>query len=216
MTCEVAVMNKLGVALAADSAVTLGEGPKTYHNAEKLFQLSSGDPIAIMTYGSAEMMGVPWETIIKIYARKHGGAKFDRLEQHSRAFLQYIESAESLFPEVLQRVYFRNVVGSYWSGCFLHPLEEELEAKSQGSAKHANHILEDLIDKDLKWWEDNSAIIQDLGDTYGEKVHTEYSATLDELESDVFGRFQLTKQIREKLRLVDTLLFTRDSFENFW
>ena len=41
MTCEVAVMNKLGYALAADSAVTLGEGKKIYLNAEKLLELSS-------------------------------------------------------------------------------------------------------------------------------------------------------------------------------
>ena len=34
MTCEVAVMNKRGIALAADSAVTLGNGKKTYHTAE--------------------------------------------------------------------------------------------------------------------------------------------------------------------------------------
>jgi hypothetical protein len=39
MTCEVAVMNKRGVALAADSAVTVGNGFKVYHTAEKLFQL---------------------------------------------------------------------------------------------------------------------------------------------------------------------------------
>ena len=40
MTCEVAVMNKHGIALAADSAVTLGGGEKIYHGAEKLFALS--------------------------------------------------------------------------------------------------------------------------------------------------------------------------------
>ena len=34
MTCEVAVMNKRGIALAADSAVTLGNGKKIYHTAE--------------------------------------------------------------------------------------------------------------------------------------------------------------------------------------
>jgi hypothetical protein len=39
MTCEVVVMNRRGIALAADSAVTLGEGVKIYHSAEKLFPL---------------------------------------------------------------------------------------------------------------------------------------------------------------------------------
>jgi ATP-dependent protease HslVU (ClpYQ) peptidase subunit len=70
MTCEVAVMNKRGVALAADSAVTLGEGEKIFHTAEKLFQLSGAAPIGVMTCGSADIMGVPWETVIKLYRQK--------------------------------------------------------------------------------------------------------------------------------------------------
>jgi hypothetical protein len=41
MTCEVAVMNKQGIALAADSAVTMtdeaGKSKKIYYTAEKLF-----------------------------------------------------------------------------------------------------------------------------------------------------------------------------------
>ncbi len=52
MTCEVAVMNTRGIALAADSAVTLGDGEKTYHNAEKLLQLVPGAPVAIMIFGA--------------------------------------------------------------------------------------------------------------------------------------------------------------------
>ena len=72
MTCEVAVMNKRGVALAADSAVTLGDGEKVYLTAEKLFPVSSPNgagasivPVGIMTYGAADIMGVPWETVVK-------------------------------------------------------------------------------------------------------------------------------------------------------
>jgi hypothetical protein len=67
MTCEVAVMNKHGIALAADSAVTLGAGEKIYHGAEKLFQLSPSTSIGVMTYGNADLMGVPWEIVIKSY-----------------------------------------------------------------------------------------------------------------------------------------------------
>ena len=46
MTCEVAVMNNRGIALATDSAVTLDEGNKVYHTADKLFSLSPAVPVA--------------------------------------------------------------------------------------------------------------------------------------------------------------------------
>ena len=81
MTCEVAVMNKHGIALAADSAVTLGAGEKIYHGAEKLFALSPSMPIGVMTYGNANLMGAPWEIVIKSYGRQLGGQKFERVEQ---------------------------------------------------------------------------------------------------------------------------------------
>jgi len=68
MTAEVAVLNSNGVALAADSAVTVGqEEGKVYTSADKLFQLSEYAPVGIMVYDSATFLGVPWETVIKCY-----------------------------------------------------------------------------------------------------------------------------------------------------
>jgi hypothetical protein len=59
MTAEVAVLNKTAVALAADSAVTVGaETGKVYASVEKLFQLSTGAPVGIMVYSSAEFGGL--------------------------------------------------------------------------------------------------------------------------------------------------------------
>ena len=51
MTAELIVMNKNGLALAADSAVTIssGTGPaKIYNTANKLFALSKYHPIGVM------------------------------------------------------------------------------------------------------------------------------------------------------------------------
>lgn len=74
MTAEVAILNKSAVALAADSAVTLsssvpglGTRTKVYNTASKLFSLSTSEPIGIMVWQSSEFMGVPWESIIKVY-----------------------------------------------------------------------------------------------------------------------------------------------------
>ena len=66
MTAEVAILNRIGVALAADSAATIGRGRggKIYSSADKLFQLSHSDPVGVMVYGNANFIGVPWETII--------------------------------------------------------------------------------------------------------------------------------------------------------
>ena len=113
MTCEVAVMNKRGIALAADSAVTLGNGKKIYHTAEKLFSLSPSIPVAIMTFGAADMMNVPWETVVKIYAQKLGSRSFDTLDQYAKDFLSFIESATSLFPPEDQKNHVKVSCGPF-------------------------------------------------------------------------------------------------------
>ncbi len=66
MTAEIAILNKAGVALAADSKVTIG-GVKTFDTANKIFCLSKFHPVGIMIFGNAEFMGFPWETIVKMY-----------------------------------------------------------------------------------------------------------------------------------------------------
>jgi len=67
VTTEIAVINRLGVALAADSAVTIsGFGSeKVFDTGDKLFELYPDYPLAVMVNGNLDFLGVPWELIIK-------------------------------------------------------------------------------------------------------------------------------------------------------
>lgn len=210
MTCEVAVMNKRGVALAADSAVTLGER-KIYHTAEKLFQLSAAAPVGIMTYGSADMMGVPWETVIKMFARKLGEKRFDQVEQYGQEFLRFIEISDSLFPESTQRRWLRSLVKGYWKNIFADPLGKKLEAEPKATSKRANALLCELIDEDLEDWKKYEAI-ESLGTAYGDRVVAEYASAVDELEKEMFGSYNLPPQTSERLRTIVGFMYTKQWF----
>jgi hypothetical protein len=65
VTAEIVVMNREAVAMAADSAVTAGN--KIYQSANKLFTLSKVHPVGILISNAAHFMGVPWETVVKMY-----------------------------------------------------------------------------------------------------------------------------------------------------
>ncbi len=95
MTAEIAVLNKHGVALAADSAVTIGENSKVYNSANKLFQLSKHHPIGIMVYGNAEFMGVPWEIIIKQYRNVLDRKSFGALREYANDFFSYLAAFDT-------------------------------------------------------------------------------------------------------------------------
>ena len=120
MTAEIAIMNKQGVALAADSAVTLRheieqtERKKIFTTANKIFTLSKYYPIGIMVSGRANFMNVPWETIIKIFRQKLGQKSFDTVRDYASSFLTFLRNTRFMIPEEEQEKHFRILVRSYF------------------------------------------------------------------------------------------------------
>jgi hypothetical protein len=88
VTAEIAILNRSAVALAADSAVTLGVRgqQKIYNSVDKLFQLTLNEPVGIMIFGGAEYMGVPIETAIKKFRDSDYATPKKTLKEYSAAF----------------------------------------------------------------------------------------------------------------------------------
>lgn len=89
MTSEVIIMNRNAMALAADSAVTVGN-IKTYNGVNKLFYISNNPPIGIMIFGSADFENIPMETLIKEFKRKTDFNKINDIESIKNEFLIYL------------------------------------------------------------------------------------------------------------------------------
>ena len=86
MTAEVAVLNKSAVALAADSAMTTYvRGIGKIYPAQKLFPLARNRPVGVMIFHSSELVGIPWETIVKMYYHESGPA--NRSQETVTAYL---------------------------------------------------------------------------------------------------------------------------------
>ncbi len=116
MTAEIVIMNKEAVAIAADSAVTMtvrGD-KKIVTSANKIFALSHNHPIGIMFFNSAQFMGIPWETIIKIYRVNIQQQKLDTLEDYCQHFLAFLAQNNPIFPEELQNSYLQRLILDYF------------------------------------------------------------------------------------------------------
>lgn len=78
MSAEIILMNKDGVALAADSAMTIvgsaGISNKIYDCCDKMFMLSKCHPIGAMIYNRTDFMGIPLEILIKDFRAQLGRA----------------------------------------------------------------------------------------------------------------------------------------------
>jgi len=210
MTCEVAVMNKRGVALAADSAVTLGNERKIYHTAEKLFSLSPSITVAIMTFGAADMMSVPWETIVKIYAQKLGNRRFDTLDQYAKDFLSFVEGANSLFPPEDQKDHVKRVVGAVWSDLY-RDLSEKFAHSPDVSESEKPVALEEIIRNDHDGWM-KFGDLEGLGLDYGTQVVKSYNLALEEVEREVFKGMKLPPNLKCDLRKTVTFMFGKEWF----
>ena len=103
MTAEIAVMNKNGIALAADSAVTVA-GRKVYNSANKLFTLSKHHPVGVLIYGSADMNGIPWELIIKEFREQLKETEQDSIEEYGDHFQKFLQQ---LRPNVTKQMQIR-------------------------------------------------------------------------------------------------------------
>ena len=109
MTAEIAILNPHGVALAADSAVTIGS-QKIINSAIKLFALSKTEPVGVMVYGNANLLNIPWETLIKIYRKEHAKSRFEKLENYSESFLSFLKSRTTVFNTDIQNEWFEGQI----------------------------------------------------------------------------------------------------------
>ena len=122
MTAEVAVLNEQAVALATDSAVSVGSG-KIYTSANKLFTLSKCAPVGVMIFNNARHMSIPLETIIKEFRSELGTTQYDSLPEYSGAFETFLrdqnnylfdsqnrERGISEYIVLIGRYYFRKLV----------------------------------------------------------------------------------------------------------
>lgn len=97
MTAEIAIMNRTGIALAADSAVTIGR-ERVWKNSNKLFHLAPSTDVAIMVYGNGSHCGLPWEVVVKQYRKKLGRNTFSELSFYVKDFLSFLDDLVSPHP----------------------------------------------------------------------------------------------------------------------
>lgn len=95
MTAIVGILNKHGIAVAADSAETIGNGIKIYNKANKIFNLSKYHPVGAAVYGSANFSDLtPWDIIFKLYRENIGKQCLNKTEDYVNSLISFIEEKQ--------------------------------------------------------------------------------------------------------------------------
>jgi len=212
MTAEIAIINKNAVALAADSAVTLRDpsASKIYNTANKLFMLSKFEPVGIMVYGAAEFMGVPLETIIKMYRSRLQSQSFAKLNDYAQDFLHFLESNALLFPPDKQKASFESIISRfYWA--IRYEIDEGIKieiAKAPIKDDTVKRITEEKIGEYSKSWSELE-YLSSCDATFETSLAVSYGDSITKAIETVFEKLPV-KDCVEKLRNLAALRITRD------
>ncbi len=212
MTAEVSVINRLGVALAADSAVTIGpDGRKIYTSAEKLFQLAERAPVGVMVYGNANYLNVPWETVIKIYRSRLGNTVFDHLSDYVDHFLTFLKEERRMFPEEAQRDYVKHVSDFYFSILRENLKKHLTEYQEDLTEDRVRNEFERVVDQAMKSVSERK-LLEELPDGFLDTTKKQYTKVVKESIASTFGTIPKTPKTDKLLINIIFEVIQRDIF----
>lgn len=216
MTAEVAIINSNAVAIAADSAVTIGQGKKIYNSAIKVFALSKIQPISIMVYGNAGLLGVPWETIIKIYRSELGDISFNTLEEYAKHFLSYLSKQDRFFTEAVQESWILgNIKGYYEAIRETYFSDVQAEFKKSGSVDEAQTI--ELFKNCVKSHHDRLGglkYVEGITKSDEKRIRDKYQDRSKEIIKEVFQNVKPDRSTTTKLLNISAYIHTREIFSD--
>lgn len=227
MTSEVVLMNNKAVAVAADSVVTVavdGVPRKTYTGVEKLFEVSAGQPVAMMIYSNAELMGLPWKTVINSYKQQAGNPVFQSVQEYAQDFFKFIDNNTKLFSEKLQREQYKLMLHS-----LVHTIETRAgsirnyisndtpQAAAPGDGNLVAMAIGQVYDRvTLDDWDQPRKDLDCYPQGFADKVRKTYSREVNEVVGEFLKRYDLPEAAAQKLKELPYLIVTKHYFPQGW
>lgn len=216
-------MNKTAVALAADSATTITRKTKIrniYNTANKLFSLSDQCPVGIMFNGAAELNGVPWESIIKIYKKRFFKPKREGLNEYANDFTSFLNNVDepirkSMFPDSSQNISFTILVISVFERIseFTDDIVKNLEDYQTVDDETKNEILNAVIKMYFDRYQEYPKLIG-FSEDFGQETLAKYKIAVQLCADEVFKSYSITSESNDRLEDICANIAYKDNFIN--
>ncbi len=217
MTSEIAVANQRAVAMAADSAVTLiGGGTVVVRNERrKLFNLVPGQPVGLMFFGMAEIMGHPWDQLIEHYQKAAKPGPLPHVRDYAAGFTTMLDHLEEFFPQNRQTDEYKRLLASVFR--YVLQLAQFLRQSAKAGNLGDGAILEQAIAevwRDYQFLGDGTprADLACFPEGFGQKVRQAHGGVIDELISYGFGSYGLGQQALSQLQDIAIFCVMKDVF----
>ncbi len=219
MTTEVAILNKQGVALAADSAVTLSRS-KVYNSAPKIYMIADKHEVGLMIYNNAEFMRIPWEVIIQGFRASTYPTfyqeKEPHLEDYIKKFSEYISQNIVKFVSNANQREFVLEIFRQTIRAIIHLADLEVETITRNNARpvtltEIQQVLENEIDYSLALYESKDDYVPpNTSDDLFSLVMNEYHSQIEDIIADIVEYRPLQPVYKERLVTLCGFLFSKN------
>ncbi len=220
-------MNNKAVAVAADSVVTVavdGVPRKTFTGVEKLFEISKGRPIAMMIYANAEIMGLPWKTVINAYISQARNPKFSTVEDYANDFFKFLDKNAKLFPEKLQREQYELMLKS-----MVHTIESRAQAirnliaanTGAGAVPDQGELVGMAVGQIydrimLTDWDEPRDDLTHYPNGYADSIRKKYANEIETVLGEFTRRHDLAEDVLAKVHELPVIIATKHYFPQGW
>jgi hypothetical protein len=196
VTAEIAIMNRHGIALAADSAVSIGYGgaAKIFNSVNKLFAGSKCAPVGIMVFGNALLSGVPWETVVKAFRQDLGERTFDTLAEYAEALVQFVETTPMLFSEQDELTEFESICISLCNALLATitgELHRDFEERGEVTQSEVMQTVSAVLISKLDEFSELHTVLESLPSGHGARVVQIYRERATALRDSIFEQIPL-------------------------
>jgi hypothetical protein len=188
MTAEVVIINRSGVALAADSAMTIGK-KRVWKSTNKLFHLSPSSDVGVMFYGSGDYCGIPWEVLLKEYRKRLNGCRFKTLTDYAQGFVSYLESLK-----MKDNATSRNTIRAIF-------IDVINRCRAAVDARKVVDRRQQLLDSTVDALQEICVMNTIFDDVDERSFLLRYSKDIDDLIKDIID-FSVTKKIKKEIARV--------------
>lgn len=183
-TCIV-IMNREGIAIAADSAVTIGS-INVVNTADKIIQLKHFPHAAVISAGTAEYMNLPIKTVIQLFDRSLAKRKVavSSMTELSTLFINYL--AENPFADFETKRFIRIQLRFYYDQIFedgfsIETLHMYQELKGAPSDLKLSRQIRNVLKKK------HMDVVRSVIDFYKLKLDSQTQLELETLLIDAFS-----------------------------
>jgi len=215
LTAEIAIMNREAIALATDSAVTVRfrDNERIYTSATKIVALSKYRPVAVMVYGNAHFMGVPWETVIKRFRDELGTESFDELPDYASELIKFLQFNNNIFKKPQEDHYAGQTIYSFFFYILKSIREQVIDrtksaTNSELEKSEIRKICKSIIEMQYKLWKQGSDVLNKRPRAFS-VVKKRISDIVNRARKEVFEELPLSDDLNRKLTDIAIWLFIK-------